>query len=91
MNPGTTADLDAARDDARRLPFDTLFSISPAGDWKHLAGRTVHRRKNGGYAEPGGVSFIVHSETHQTIIATASDLTPLGAAGQGDLFPEQTA
>lgn len=89
MTPGTAADLDAARDDARRLPFDTLFSISPDGDWKHLAGRTVHRRKNGGYAEPGGVSFIVHSTTHQTIIATASDLAPLGAAHQGQLFPEQ--
>ncbi|WP_440030437.1 hypothetical protein, partial [Chromobacterium amazonense] len=68
------------------LPFDTFFVIGAEGDWRHLAGQRVHRRRNGGFSNPDGVSMCVtDSPTHQTIIAEASDLIAPGAPDQCDL------
>ncbi|WP_225547276.1 hypothetical protein [Chromobacterium violaceum] len=86
MTPGTSEQLAAASHDARALPFDTIFVIGAEGDWKHLAGQRVHRRRNGGFSNPEGVSMCVaDSPIHQTIIAEARDLIAPGAPDQGAL------
>lgn len=75
MTPGTSEQLAAAAQDARALPFDTIFVIGSAGDWPHLAGQRVHRRRNGGFAFPYGVSMLLaNSLFTESIIAEASDL-----------------
>ncbi|MBP4051973.1 hypothetical protein J9978_21080 [Chromobacterium violaceum] len=89
MTPGTSEQLAAASHDARALPFDTIFVIGAAGDWKHLAGQRVHRRRNGGFFLPDGVSMLlIDAPTHQTIIAQASDLITPGSTDQGALSLE---
>ncbi|WP_137009582.1 hypothetical protein [Aquitalea aquatilis] len=83
MNHGTAEQLALAQDDARLIPFDTLFSVNSDGDWKHLAGQTVTRRRNGGTCEKDAVSMILtDAATHKTIVASASDLAALGALEQ---------
>ncbi|MEO4029989.1 hypothetical protein [Chromobacterium vaccinii] len=86
MTPGTSEQLAAASHDARALPFDTIFVIGTEGDWRHLAGQQVYRRRNGGFSNPDGVSMcIADAPNHQTIIAEASDLIAPGALHQGEL------
>ncbi|MCD4505553.1 hypothetical protein LQR30_15750 [Chromobacterium piscinae] len=92
MTPGTSEQLAAAAQDARALPFDTIFVIGANGDWKHLAGQRVHRRHNGGFSNPDGVSMcIADAINHQTIIAEASDLIAPGAMDQGELYLQRIA
>ena len=86
MNPGTAEQLALAQDDARLIPFDTLFSVNSGGDWKHLAGQTVTRRRNGGTCKKDAVSMILtDASTHKTIVAAASDLAAFGKPGQPNL------
>ncbi|PXX49021.1 hypothetical protein [Aquitalea magnusonii] len=86
MNPGTAEQLEAAKEDARLIPFATLFSVNSDGDWKHLAGQTVTRRRNGGTCEKEAVSMILtDSSTHKTIAASATDLAAFGKPGQPNL------
>ncbi|WP_047244148.1 hypothetical protein [Chromobacterium subtsugae] len=86
MTPGTSEQLAAAAQDARALPFDTIFVIGAAGDWPHLAGQPVTRRRNGGFAFPDGVSMLLtDAPNHQTIIAQACDLIASGAPDQATL------
>ena len=86
MRPGTSEQLAAAAQDARALPFDTIFVIGAAGDWPLLAGQPVTRRRNGGFAFPDGVSMLLtDAPNHQTIIAQACDLIAPGAPDQGAL------
>lgn len=86
MNPGTAEQLALAQDDARLIPFDTLFSVNSDGDWKHLSGQTVTRRRNGGICEQKAVSMIlIDAATHKTIAASATDLAAFGKPGQPNL------
>ncbi|KJV33242.1 hypothetical protein VI06_03350 [Aquitalea magnusonii] len=86
MKHGTAEQLEAAKEDARLIPFDTLFSVNSDGDWKHMSGQTVTRRRNGGICEQEAVSMIlINAATHKTIAASATDLAAYGKPGQPNL------
>lgn len=78
MRNGTQEELDAAREDATKLPWDVLFRVSKTGEYNGYefagvtAGVIVHRQE--GIDRPDSVGFIYVGSDLSPAHCSASDL-----------------